>query len=401
MESSSSHNTGTANLIFDLLEGNNLHTPGQDYYNLKNPDYKTLTAIRGYPIICFFRTSEEEPFEYIGRYNLNMDKSSEDVFGFLPDPAEEPATSAGIAFGWKAVADTLTNKTEGFANTIHCYEFLNNASNLCNFLSSGNDFETDFYALDSDNIPAWFSSFESRYPEGEAKNGSDVDIKSWFELCKWVNSTATTEATNNTLNEPITYAGITYTEDTADYRLAKFKNEFTEHFDLNFAAFYYVLTNILLMIDSRAKNMMMATWDNQLWYPIFYDMDTMLGLNNYGYNKFDYNVEDTDANVYNGQNSVLWNNFRVCFLSKIKDMYNQLESTGLNYNGLLNNYNTIQADAWNEILYNEDAEYKYIRPYAEGYINGIDGKADWVAAGTKNYLYAAQGSRSMHRKYWL
>jgi hypothetical protein len=29
-------------------------------------------------------------------------------------------------------------------------------------------------------------------------------------------------------------------------------------------------------------------------------MDTMLGLNNYGYNKFDYNVEDKDANVFNG-----------------------------------------------------------------------------------------------------
>ena len=72
-----------------------------------------------------------------------------------------------------------------------------------------------------------------------------------------------------------------------------------------FTLFYYILTHVLLMIDSRAKNMMMATWDDTHWYPIFYDMDTMLGLNNYGYNKFNYTAIDTEANLYNSQNSVL------------------------------------------------------------------------------------------------
>jgi len=50
-------------------------------------------------------------------------------------------------------------------------------------------------------------------------------------------------------------------------------------------------------------------------------MDTMLGLNNYGYNKFHYDVEDTDVNIYNGQNSVLWNNFREAFKDDIKVFY--------------------------------------------------------------------------------
>jgi hypothetical protein len=78
------------------------------------------------------------------------------------------------------------------------------------------------------------------------------------------------------------------------------------------------------MIDSRAKNMMIATWDNNIWYPIFYDMDTMLGLNNYGYNKFNYDVEDTHDNIYNGQNSVLWNNVRDAFPDEIRNMYQEM-----------------------------------------------------------------------------
>jgi len=81
-------------------------------------------------------------------------------------------------------------------------------------------------------------------------------------MCAWVNSTNPDEATENALAEPVTYAGVQYSIDNRDYRLAKFKNEFEDHFNKNFVLFYYVLTHVLLMIDSRAKNMMIATWDN-------------------------------------------------------------------------------------------------------------------------------------------
>ena len=52
----------------------------------------------------------------------------------------------------------------------------------------------------------------------------------------------------------------------------------------------------LLMMDSRAKNMMIATWDQKKWYPIFYDMDSMLGINNTGFNKFSFQTEDEIIN---------------------------------------------------------------------------------------------------------
>ena len=397
MESSSSHNTGTANLVYNLLEGMRWYTPGQQHYNTKNPEYKTLTAIRGYPILCFFKPAdadENAPFEFIGRYNLNLDKSSEEVFGFAPDDNWGMESNANTNTSVNYQQTSTPSNTAGelstlehdssqdLINAIHCYEFLNNASELANFLKESGDidfyttfFKTVYSEKEKRNVPNWFLSFESRYPEGEAKNGSDVDIWSWYKLCEWVNSTE-----NN---------------------LEKFTNEFTNHFDLNFCAFYYVLTQTLLMIDSRAKNMMMATWDNQHWYPIFYDMDTMLGLNNYGYNKFDYNIEDTDPNVFNGQNSILWNNFRECFPDIIKSTYNELQKRGLATTNLLNTYNLNQADAWNEVMYNLDANYKYIKPFIQGYWNGLSGDKEWVAAGTKNYLYAGQGSRSMHRRYWI
>lgn len=149
------------------------------------------------------------------------------------------------------------------------------------------------------------------------------------------------------------------------------------------------------MMDSRAKNMMLATWDNTIWYPIFYDMDTALGLNNYGYNKYGFDTEDTTPNVYNGSLSILWNNVRLALSDKIAVMFNQL--AGLDYTTLINMYGLDQADAWNEIIYNLDAQYKYVRPLAEGFY----GDGAWVGPYVANYLYAAQGSRSMHRRWWL
>jgi hypothetical protein len=142
-------------------------------------------------------------------------------------------------------------------------------------------------------VPNWFASYESRYPE--YADAASTDVTSWLRLCNWINSTK---------GNP-----------------TKFKEEFDDYLDFDFTCFYYILTHVLLMIDSRAKNMMMATWDDKVWYPIFYDMDTMLGLNNYGYNKFHYDVEDTHVNVYNGQASILWNNFRAAFPAEIQQFY--------------------------------------------------------------------------------
>lgn len=418
MESSGSHNTGTGNLVQYLLDNIRIRTPGQEKWTTQ--EQKVLTAIQGFPVLVFYKNydaGDNAPYEFIGKGNFNLDKATHEPFGFMSDPEDQPNIINDSTFGWSENEENLTilgttqNKpnyiTPGqqpIINAIHCYEFLNNASNLANFRrdSENESFETSFFKTvtsDGKQVPNWFTSYESRYPEGEADDGSDINIGPFYRLCSWLNSTSQAEATNTQLTSSYTGSdGVRYTTDTAQYRLAKFKKEFEQYLNLDFTAFYYVLTHVLLMIDSRAKNMMIATWDNKIWYPIFYDMDTMLGLNNYGYNKFNYDVEDTTDNIYNGQNSVLWNNFRDAFSDKIQNMYQTMQTAGLTYENLLRIYNENQADAVNENIYNVDARYKYIRPFNEDYVNG-DGEI--IQAGTKDFLYAAQGNRSMHREWWL
>ena len=107
---------------------------------------------------------------------------------------------------------------------------------------------------------------------------------------------------------------IKFNTDCAGYRLHKFQAEFAQHLDLEYCIKYFILTELLLCYDSRGKNMMLATWGPQeeggeyIWFPIFYDIDTQLGLNNIGAVLWDYNADATIDGDFSTANSVLWVN---------------------------------------------------------------------------------------------
>ena len=128
------------------------------------------------------------------------------------------------------------------------------------------------------------------------------------------------------------------------------------------------------------------------WQPWFYDNDTCLGINNEGHLVFDYYHEDIDtlegANVYNGQNSVLWNNFRQAFADEIKECYQELRNSGkLTYEKIIEYFVTNGSDKWSASIYNEDADYKYISMLRS------DGDA--------TNLYQVRGNGEAHLKYFI
>jgi hypothetical protein len=81
MESSGSHNTGAANLVDDLYPGPGLKTPGQVKFD--DPNKRIVTCIKGHPCLIFYSpTGAKGSYEYIGKYNLNLDKATPEPFGF-------------------------------------------------------------------------------------------------------------------------------------------------------------------------------------------------------------------------------------------------------------------------------------------------------------------------------
>lgn len=146
-----------------------------------------------------------------------------------------------------------------------------------------------------------------------------------------------------------------------------------------------------------------------IYYPIFYDNDTILSLNNTGYIRYEPNVESTDkigtGYAYNGTESVLWLNFKDAFATRIASTYATMRASGgLDYATAMHYFNETQSDLWPEVLYNLDAKFKYVDPATVGYIDFSQrdnmGNAG-VTVQEGGYLYECQGSRSEHRKWWL
>ena len=127
------------------------------------------------------------------------------------------------------------------------------------------------------------------------------------------------------------------------------------------------------------------------WCFLPYDFDTGIGTNNEGALAFSYELEDIDklagADVFNGQNSVLWENLRQAYFDKIKQMYQELRSQGkLSYEDTERRFEEHQA-AWSEAIFNEDSYFKYLAPL--------------INDNTSAYLSMLQGSKAEQRKWWL
>ena len=300
-------------------------------------------GIDGLPILIFWNDTNAGTISFLGKYNFNFDKDSK-VFG-MEDGDES-------------------------------WETKDNSNDWALFKRA--DYNTD----------DWETAFEARYPEDYN------DPTNLAALASWIYSTDPVQATGDTLTNPVTYEGTTYTTDSADYRVAKFRNELTNWFNRDDVLFYYLFTELFLMVDSRVKNSfptLYASHEGAKWCWLPYDMDTAIGINNEGALAFDYSLEDTDmlsptAGVYNGYQTVMWNNVRRAFPNELASLYQSVRAEGIiTYEEVEQRFENHQ-NTWNEAIFNEDAYFKYIRPFVE------DGE---------NNLYMCLGSKAEQRKWWL
>lgn len=326
---------------------------------LQVTDSRVRQTIDGHPIVIFWNdtTVENNTLKFLGKYNFNNDKGTEEVFGFTDgDESWEIRQNGTERVGWRS---------------------------------------DDYESTDNSGNPQWLADFEARFPE------DNMDISNLKALATWLKSTDTAAATNAQLNSPATYGGTTYATDTAEYRLAKFRAELSNHADVQDMIFYYLFTEIFLCIDQREKNAFPTLFEDiGKWIMFFYDADSSLGIDNKGKLAFDYYLEDIDYNadgspVYNGQASVLWVNLRNAFYPEIQAMYRQLR-TELRNDGsgdrlisyeVVNKLFENHQSKWCEAIFNEDMFRKCLEPY--------------ILSGDDDYIDMLLGKKEMHRKWWL
>lgn len=134
--------------------------------------------------------------------------------------------------------------------------------------------------------------------------------------------------------------------------------------------------------------MMLTTWNGEKWYVQFYDMDTMLGLDNTGFKRFGPDVDMLNGD-YNTSNSKLWTMFQRNFASQIRARYIKLRTSGkLSVESIVDAYITKVISKIGQKYYNLDMLAKYI-PYKNQYIHMLNGSREeftkrWI---TERFIY--------------
>ena len=513
MESSGTYNTGFANLmgnpVHPLYTKHPLEDLGLDGSGLR-------TSVYGYPVLTFHEytnyannpssgnvNNEAFRYEYIGRYNMNLDKGSNEYYGFeseephpyvegnppIAEIAEcwELSDNQGTWCSWKyptadARAAGFGTLQDGYTDRLEVmrhfeYRYSHYADQLDGIGPDGK-----YDGVLNDSIPKELAIIEQIGRTNSEKSAYARNVYRNLErVFNWLDSTDTNTATNASItpvtwrtsqaysglgetSEPIwgyvavsssalfdentTYylssGGDTYTEanidpdvgfienvryytrnviyynttfanDTASYRIEKFRNEFTKHLDKEYCLVYFIMTELLLCYDSRGKNMMFASWGpheeggEYIWYPIFYDIDTQLGLNNSGAYLWDYDADVTKDGLFSTPTSVLWTNFYAVFEDDIKNKYRVLRGVndGTNVSNSLTYENITGAYECNAQTFNSyamagvrpiiaiglDEYYKY---FATTTITGyFDTEGIKIIESSPQYAYCCQGDKKL------
>lgn len=353
---------GALNVVLSMLYNDfcPYKTPPQDSSKGGNPNVRQ--CIEGFPCLVFWRQKAHDAqgaddsdaeLQFFGKYNFNNDKGTSEVFGFRKGDES-----------WEIRGND-------------------------NALSSWRDF--------SEDEKDWSTAFEPRYPEYE--DNEVINYDRLKDLSQWIVSTNTDGADNGVLDPPYPYdEKTTYTNDTAEYRLAKFSKELPIYFDEQAIIFYYIFTELMLCVDQREKNAFPTFFSDKdkngqeqgRWIVLFYDADSSCGTDNEGTLSYEYYLEDGDtfANkpVYNGYNSTLWKNLKETRSSEIAEMYRKLRGDGLDYTTVMGKFEKHQSK-WPESIFNEDAYTKYITPI----LNGLGGAN----------FQMIHGKKEMWLKQWL
>ena len=340
-DSSSTHNPGGVRIVNDIWKKCGWLTPPQAAYK---GNYDVRIGVDGFPMDLFYDNDGTGENVYLGKYNFLNEKSG-----------------SGIIYGFEGIEGFNDEATlNGERNKCICLEFLNNSEALCLFGTS--------------NMDSFDDALEFRFKADDTWATAHEDDKAAVKrLWEWIYSCK---------GNP-----------------TKFLNEYEGYFGNDSPFAWYLITDYLMAVDNRAKNMMLVTWDGKIWYFIPYDMDTIFGERNDSVLKYDYTItwESMDESIgsyaFAGHDSVLWELVRGC-PDKLREVADKLRSTmSLEY--VLKVFNEKQMGNWCERIYNKDGIYKYIKPLTDG-VTSADGTTNYY-----DYLYALQGSRYAHRTFTI
>lgn len=400
--------------------------------NSKNP-YSSYVkhTLEGFPIYLFvkYSTTDQKALEYfrknglditipqfMGIYSFNLGRGSNFNLGFrafenIPfEYTDGNQGQAGIVSNFYNIIQPVTNYGSG----IYSYE--------CN----ANDNKYGSFQSDDDAIIRYY--YDLKYSPDGMEGLSFLSLKKLFTTlsnCYEIDSpvyegSIDDQGRLNVKPKLDSNGNVIYYTNARDFRNLEAVDR---KVDYENAQAYYLLAMAFGMVDSLGKNMTLRCYDVSVleneqnvgawkkWYTCFYDMDTCLGLNNFGaqiikkdayVNRFwndissdgtltvlqeDYNYNFASSG-YSTYNSRLWNTISRILLSDgniekdkrtLADKWVSWRNDSTkfaNYKHFIDKFYNAQTEGVGEIVYNLDYQIKYFDPF-----NATDGRKDISSIG--------------------
>lgn len=412
-------------------EEHTVYTYSQDERTPARRD-DNFDAIKGFPCLVYYYESEAD-FEmgngtYVGSYMFNLDKAANslgfDAPAMLDEDGETPIEGLSPREGEDQV-ENICQSFEGVANgsdtagcffsyedwkTSYYYTYLDiayaryveqggqlNKIAFCEYYidlhpdeqyrDASQDSSTEFsdggYLMGKDAYIAAASPYEDEYDYF----ASDFEMRyDWDDLEEggeefWGND-------EWGLKRMIDW--VSAASETAGTQEDEFRANFENFFYLKYVLIYYLQMMVFGQVDNAGKNSMWDTWDGTHWAPRPYDLDTMAGLDNTGFEVINpdaellrelspfmaYNnttgttsySEDVSelANIryraYNTRTSKFWRAFAISFATEIKNMYKHLRDSGIySIENIMDKFLGKTSDIIGEAYYNRDMATKFYK----------------------------------------
>lgn len=346
MDSSHGNNVGINKFIHDVFKDN-------PYPQQTGPNgAKRRSNIDGFPVKLFINGKD------CGIYTFNIDRYAHNNYGLSDYNADSTVNKRPNAVQYEVAVNSTTGSGA----------FLNNTW---------------------DNIRReWKHRYNYRNGSPTEKIGSDTVLADGMhdELVKLI--TWVSKADDNT-----------------------FISELDNWFSIPHLIDYYLIAYTFGMIDNLGKNMVLTTFGQNedgdtIWYPSFYDCDSILGLANNGEIRYDAGV-DMSSDAFNTRNSALWTKLKRNFEQRIQNRYYALRTERKQSDGTVlppifsaeNVMSYIDGELMGKIgqsYYNNDAERKYL----DGRMLGQENNPDAARPG-QTWMQCCNGNRKEFTERWL
>lgn len=127
---------------------------------------------------------------------------------------------------------------------------------------------------------------------------------------------------------------VSFIKDTAEK--ADFRANFSQYLDLDACLNYYCFAYLTGATDNLGKNMLMVTYDGQIWAPSLYDLDSLFGVQWDGVKTLPYDA--SCPKDYQCSNSLLWEKLEAFYMREICERYQLLRNGALSTQNILSSF---------------------------------------------------------------